>query len=113
MEQKQWVVWFLVCVSATVLLLSMASQNHLNTTPVPKRIVTETGNVIFTPKDIEQGQLVWRTRGAPRMGSTCVLGYLLAPDWQVEDWRREALALLQALSHEHYGVDYAQLDGIH
>jgi nitric oxide reductase subunit B len=76
--------------------------------PTPKAVTSFSGEMRYTPSDIETGQNVWQSIGGMEQGSIWGHGSYLAPDWSADWLHREAemlLALrLQApiagLSHE-------------
>jgi nitric oxide reductase subunit B len=62
--------------------------------PVPKRVVTKDGLVLFTAQDIKDGQNVWQSIGGQQLGSIWGHGAYVAPDWSADWLHREAVWLL-------------------
>jgi nitric oxide reductase subunit B len=59
--------------------------------PVPDRVMTSDGHVVFGPGEVEAGQDVWRSFGGMEMGSIWGHGAYVAPDWTA-DWLHRELA---------------------
>jgi nitric oxide reductase subunit B len=78
--------------------------------PVPERVVSETGEVVYTKDDIQKGRQVWQTMGGMQLGSIWGHGGYVAPDWSADWLHREAVAVLDAWATEEGGTTYAALD---
>lgn len=59
--------------------------------PIPKIIQSETGDVLFTDKDIIEGQNYYFSRGGQHIGSIWGHGSYLAPDWSADYLHRLGL----------------------
>ena len=62
--------------------------------PIPERIVTDGGRVIYTASDIREGQNVWQSMGGQEVGTVWGHGAYVAPDWSADYLHREAAWLL-------------------
>jgi len=78
--------------------------------PVPDRVTTTDGRVLFSGQDIKDGQNVWQSMGGQEVGSVWGHGAYVAPDWSADWLHREAAWLLDTWSVAAYGKPYAQLD---
>ncbi len=78
--------------------------------PVPKRVVTADGLVLFTGQDIKDGQNVWQSMGGQQVGSIWGHGAYVAPDWSADWLHREAVWLLDHWAGQRGGKTYAQLE---
>ncbi|MCR6495808.1 hypothetical protein LJB71_05895 [Thermomonas sp. S9] len=54
--------------------------------PIPDRVITTSGQTLYTRADIERGRQVWQSIGGQQLGSIWGHGALVAPDWSA-DWR--------------------------
>ncbi len=79
--------------------------------PVPKRVVTTDGQVLFTAQAIKDGQNVWQSMGGQQVGSIWGHGAYVAPDWSADWLHREATWLLGYWASEFGGKSYDQLPG--
>ena len=78
--------------------------------PVPERVVTESGSVLYTRADIERGRQVWQSIGGMQLGSIWGHGGYVAPDWSADWLHREATALLDQWAKVEGAATYAGLD---
>lgn len=104
-------IWGLivVCVCSFSVLLSLGSDIYRDAPPLPEKVVTTNGDVVFTYTDIDQGQLAWRSMGGHQLGSIWGHGSYVAPDWTADWIHREAQAWLDAAAAEEYGVAFEAL----
>ena len=100
---------------ATVITLSFLVLGYYGTEiyrlapPVPKRVVTTDGKVLFTGQDIKDGQNVWQSMGGEEVGTVWGHGAYLAPDWTADWLHREATWLLDHWAAQTGGKTFAQL----
>ena len=109
-ERKLW-LWLiaLLAVSFSVLLW-VGSEVHRQMPPIPERVVTSSGEVIYTRTDIETGRQVWQSMGGQQLGSIWGHGAYVAPDWTADWLHRESMAWLDLLARERGAESYAALD---
>lgn len=79
--------------------------------PIPERIVSEQGDLIFTEEDILDGQTAWQSVGGMQLGSIWGHGAYQAPDWSADWLHRELVTWLDLAAAEEFGSSYADLDG--
>ena len=79
--------------------------------PIPKRVVTAEGQVLFTAQEIKDGQNVWQSMGGQEVGSIWGHGAYVAPDWSADWLHREAVWLLNHWAAASGGKTYEQLPG--
>jgi nitric oxide reductase subunit B len=68
-------------------------QIYLSAPPIPKAVVTTTGDVIFTGEQVQRGQQAWLSAGGQQLGTVWGHGSYVAPDWSADWLHREATAL--------------------
>jgi nitric oxide reductase subunit B len=73
-------------------------QIHLSAPPIPKRVVTADGEVLYTGEQIKLGQQVWMSAGGQQLGTVWGHGSYVAPDWSADWLHREATQLQAILS---------------
>ncbi len=78
--------------------------------PVPKRVITSDGEVLFTEKEIKDGQNVWQSIGGQEVGTIWGHGAYVAPDWNADWLHREAMWILNKYAKEQFGKAYDALD---
>ncbi len=94
-------LWVLLTFSMLIMfsvLLYFGSKIYHEAPPIPNRILSESGAVIFTAADINHGQNVWQSTGGMQQGSVWGHGSYLAPDWSADWLHREAETLLQLIA---------------
>lgn len=77
--------------------------------PIPSRVVTPGGDVLFTKKQILDGQNVWQSAGGQQMGSVWGHGSYVAPDWTADWLHRESVWLLDHWAGQSQGKTYKEL----
>ena len=91
------------------ILLWMGGEIHRQAPPMPKAVVTDRGDTVYTRADIEQGRQVWQSIGGQQLGSIWGHGALVAPDWSADWLHRETMAWLELRTRANGGPAYAQL----
>src|SRR3954469_14611270 len=52
--------------------------------PIPAKVVTASGQVLFTGETIRDGQNVWQSTGGQEIGTIWGHGAYVAPDWSAD-----------------------------
>lgn len=76
--------------------------------PIPERVMTTEGLVLFPGEGILDGQNVWQSLGGQQLGSIWGHGAYGAPDWSADWLHRECMYLLEHWSREEHGLWYAR-----
>lgn len=74
--------------------------------PIPEVVQTETGEVVFTGKDIIDGQNYYFSRGGQHIGTIWGHGSYLAPDWSADYLHR----LVLFIAARYHNLDVAQAE---
>ncbi|HEY4583937.1 MAG TPA: nitric-oxide reductase large subunit [Lysobacter sp.] len=104
-----WGLAVLLVASFSVLLWA-GGEIFRTAPPVPERVVGESGQVVYTKDDIQQGRQVWQSMGGMQLGSIWGHGGYVAPDWSADWLHREAVAVLDGWAMREGAKDYASLD---
>lgn len=108
--QKLWTGLAALLAVSFGVLLWMGGEIHRQAPPMPERVVTADGELVFTRADIETGRQVWQSIGGHQLGSIWGHGGYVAPDWTADWLHREAIATLDIYARRDYAVDgYADL----
>ncbi len=107
---KLWISLTLVFVISFAILGYYGGEIYQTMAPVPKRVVTTTGTVLFTEKQIKDGQNVWQSMGGQEVGTIWGHGAYVAPDWNADWLHREAVWLLDRYAYDQFGKKYNDLD---
>ena len=106
--KRFWYAFGLVLVLSFGVLLWVGSKIYQQAPPLPDRVVTTSGHVIFDRGQVSRGQDVWRGLGGMELGSIWGHGAYVAPDWTADWLHQELVAVLEAWSVRDLGVPYAQ-----
>ncbi len=68
-------------------------QIYVKAPPIPAKVVSTDGQVLYTGEQIQRGQQVWLAAGGQQQGSVWGHGAYVAPDWSADWLHREAVAL--------------------
>jgi len=107
--RKLWVSLGAVMGLSFLVLGYFGSEIYRQAPPVPKRVVTAEGQVLFTAEEIRNGQNVWQSMGGQEVGSIWGHGAYVAPDWTADWLHREAVWLLGRWAGESAGQSYEQI----
>ncbi|MCG3169016.1 MAG: hypothetical protein CALGDGBN_00527 [Pseudomonadales bacterium] len=109
-SRKLWNWLALVCVLSFAALGWVGTEIYLHAPPIPERVQSDRGDVLFDAGEIQRGQEAWLAAGGQQMGSVWGHGSYLAPDWSADWLHREALALREIWAAREQGASYAELD---
>ncbi|WP_133477561.1 nitric-oxide reductase large subunit [Cognatilysobacter segetis] len=77
--------------------------------PIPERVVSESGQLVYTKDDIQTGRQVWQSMGGMQLGSIWGHGAYVAPDWSADWLHREAVDVLDQWARAEGVASYAAL----
>jgi nitric oxide reductase subunit B len=77
--------------------------------PVPDRVLTSDGKLLFNGDTIREGQNVWQSLGGQEIGTVWGHGAYVAPDWSADWLHRELTFLLDRWAGERGASGYAAL----
>ena len=107
--KKLWLgLGILLAVSFGVLLWA-GSEIFRAAPPVPERVVSESGQLVYSKSDIELGREVWQSTGGMQLGSIWGHGAYVAPDWSADWLHREAVDILDQWARAEGAPSYADL----
>jgi nitric oxide reductase subunit B len=107
--RKLWIGLATLLIVSFAILLAMGGEIHRKAPPMPEQVVGESGEIIFTRADIEQGRIVWQSIGGMQLGSIWGHGSYVAPDWSADWLHREAVALADIWSRRETGAEFSVL----
>jgi nitric oxide reductase subunit B len=107
--KKYWLAFSLVIVISFAVLGWIGVRIYQEAPPMPEKVVTKSGNVIFTREDIEKGQNVWQAMGGMESGSVWGHGSYVAPDWTADWLHREAVLVLDLWAMNEDSTKYDNL----
>jgi nitric oxide reductase subunit B len=108
--KKLWFGFIAVTVVSFAILLFFGLEIYRQKPPIPDKVITENGTVLFTGQDILDGQNVWQSIGGQELGTIWGHGSYVAPDWSADWLHREATVMLDTLSVREYLTVYDKLN---
>jgi len=109
--QKLWIGLLAVMGISFAVLLYFGYEIYRQAPPVPNRVVTESGTLLFTGQDIKDGQNVWQSLGGHEIGTIWGHGAYQAPDWSADWLHKEAVYLLGRYALDADSQQYESLSG--
>jgi nitric oxide reductase subunit B len=103
---KLWWGFVAVIVGSFGVLGYFGSEIYRKAPPIPAKVVTTEGVVLFGGQDISNGQNVWQSTGGQELGTVWGHGAYQAPDWSADWLHREAVYMLDAWAQDLEGVSY-------
>lgn len=107
--KKLWVTFAVVLVVAFGVLGGVGYHGIKAAPPIPSKVVTADGSLLFTGETIRDGQNVWQSIGGQEIGSIFGHGSYVAPDWTADYLHRESVLILDGWAKQHGAQDYASL----
>ena len=107
--RKLWISLAIVLGASFLVLGYFGREIYRTAPPIPKRVVSTDGQVLFTAAQIKDGQNVWQSIGGQQLGSIWGHGSYVAPDWSADWLHRECVWLLNYWAAESGGKSYEQL----
>jgi len=108
-SRKLWIAFALVIAGSFTVLGYYGGEIYRAAPPVPDRVVTTDGRVLWTGAEIKDGQNVWQSTGGQELGTVWGHGSYVAPDWSADWLHREATFMLDAWADAEYGLRFNQL----
>lgn len=107
--KKYWIGFSLVIVISFAVLSWVGVKIYQQKPPIPEKIVTESGVLVFTKSDIQDGQNIWQAMGGMESGSVWGHGSYVAPDWTADWLHRELVTVLNIWAAQNYDVEFSKL----
>jgi len=109
--RKLWMGLTILLLCSFAILLYMGHEVHRQAPPLPEKVLSTDGSVVYTRADIETGRQVWQSIGGQQLGSVWGHGAYVAPDWGADWLHREAEAILDIWAEREHGLgSYKKLD---
>ena len=108
--RKLWTALVTLLVLSFSILLMVGRDIAVKAPPMPDKVVTQSGQTVFTRADIDRGRQVWQSMGGMQLGSIWGHGGYVAPDWTADWLHRELVAQLDVGAQRQFGAaNYAAL----
>ena len=107
--RKLWLGFLAVMTISFAILLYYGMEIYRQAPPIPDRVITADGKILFTGQDIKDGQNVWQSMGGQEMGTVWGHGAYQAPDWSADWLHREAVFILNQLASQMDSLPFEKL----
>ncbi|MEW6754356.1 MAG: nitric-oxide reductase large subunit [Candidatus Latescibacterota bacterium] len=108
--RKHWLSFAAIVGVSFAVLGYFGSEIYRQAPPVPARVVTPDGTLLYSGQDIRDGQNVWQSTGGQELGTVWGHGSYVAPDWSADWLHREAQYALEHWAQNGYGSEYGRLN---
>jgi Nitric oxide reductase large subunit len=107
--RRLWIGFITVMVLSFSVLLYFGKEIYKKAPPVPVKVITPDGAVLFTGQNIKDGQNVWQSMGGQEIGTVWGHGAYQAPDWSADWLHKEAVFILDKLALQQDGKPFKEL----
>jgi nitric oxide reductase subunit B len=107
--KKLWIGFIAVMTISFAVLLYYGREIYRQAPPVPDKVMTVDGRILFTGQDIKDGQNVWQSLGGQELGTVWGHGAYQAPDWSADWLHKEAVFILNKLAMKTDSLPYEEL----
>jgi len=107
--KRYWIGFSLVMIISFAVLGWVGTRIYQEKPPVPEKVVTQSGQLVYTKSDIQDGQNIWQAMGGMEIGSVWGHGSYVAPDWTADWLHKEILGTQNFLAMQFYQKDFNQL----
>ena len=108
--KKLWLGLISLLIVTFAIMLGLGGDLFRTKPPIPEKIITQSGQLLYSKDDIQNGQKVWQSMGGMELGSIWGHGALVAPDWSADWLHREIVNILDARAQKQFGKNFAALD---
>jgi nitric oxide reductase subunit B len=102
--KRLWTILAAMLIASFAVLLWSGNQIYRKMPPMPERVVSSEGELVYTRTEIETGRQVWQSMGGMQLGSIWGHGAYVAPDWSADWLHREVMVLLDRWARDTHGA---------
>ncbi|WP_127716294.1 nitric-oxide reductase large subunit [Halobacteriovorax sp. HLS] len=108
--KKYWLLLVFVLTGTFTILGFFGSEVYRSAPPIYSELRVESVGVIYTEKDILDGQTVWQSIGGQQIGSIWGHGAYQAPDWTADWLHRELVNYQDIFSKLNFSKKFSELN---
>src|SRR5579862_1949003 len=109
--KKLWIALGVVMFVSFSVLGGVGYKAIHNGPPIPAKVVTSNGTLLFTGETIRNGQNVWQSTGGQEIGTIWGHGAYVAPDWSADYLHRQSVIVLDRWARAEGFASYAAMSG--
>src|SRR5215472_444634 len=107
--RKLWIALGMVMLISFAVLGSVGYKAISSAPPIPAKVVTADGQVLFTGETIREGQNVWQSTGGQEIGTIWGHGAYVAPDWSADFLHRQSEIVLNRWAQKEGFPSYSAM----
>ncbi len=107
--KKLWITLGVIMLTSFAVLGGVGYKAVSAGPPIPSKVTTADGQVLFTGETIRDGQNVWQSTGGQEIGTIWGHGAYVAPDWSADYLHRQSVIVLDDWAREQGAANYAAL----
>ena len=107
---KLWIIFVAVMVICFGVLGFFGHEIYRQKPPIPEKVKSIDGTIIFSESDIMDGQSVWQSIGGQEVGTIWGHGSYVAPDWSADWIHRETTFILNKWANDEFKMDFSLLN---
>ncbi|HZP24604.1 MAG TPA: nitric-oxide reductase large subunit [Terriglobales bacterium] len=107
--RKLWIALGVVIAASFAVLGGVGYKTINSAPPIPDKVVTADGRVLFTGETIRDGQNVWQSTGGQEVGTIWGHGAYVAPDWSADYLHRQSIIVLDRWARAEGATSYGAL----
>jgi nitric oxide reductase subunit B len=107
--KKLWIAFGLIMLVSFAVLGGVGYKAINNAPPIPAKVVTTDGRLLFTGETIRDGQNVWQSTGGQEIGTIWGHGAYVAPDWSADYLHRQSEIVLNRWASQKGFPDYRSM----
>jgi nitric oxide reductase subunit B len=108
-HKRLWIALIFVFVASFTVLGGYGFRITSMAPPIPDKVCTPDGCVLFDGDTIRKGQNVWQSLGGQQIGSIWGHGAYIAPDWSADWLHRELVFILDHWAKERGSAHFEEL----
>lgn len=107
--KKLWIALGIVMLISFAVLGGVGYKAINTAPPIPSKVVTADGQLLFTGETIRNGQNVWQSTGGQEIGTIWGHGAYVAPDWSADYLHRQSEIVLNRWAQAQGVASYSAL----
>jgi len=108
--RRLWIALGLVMLAGFTVLGTVGYKAINNGPPIPGKVVTADGQLLFTGETIRDGQNVWQSTGGQEIGTIWGHGAYVAPDWSADYLHRQSVIVLDLWAQQQGAANFDALN---
>src|SRR4029450_11170634 len=107
--KRLWIAFGLIMFVSFSVLGGVGYKAINNAPPIPAKVITTDGRLLFTGDTLPDGQNVWQSTGGQEIGTIWGHGAYVAPDWSADYLHRQSEIVLNRWAREQGFSDYQSM----